>query len=365
MKHNPVNERVKREYFSYLKEAKGRDDRTIDGVAKALALFEASTGWKDFKKFHREQAKAFKRRLGEVNGARTGERLSKATLHSILRHCRDFFAWLAREPGYRSRIAYSDADYFSLSDKDVAIATAKREKLFPALAQVELVLSVMPTVSVTQRRDRALVALAMITGARVGALATFRLRDLNVDQGYVDQDARHVRTKFSKTFRTYFMPVSEAAELIVRNWHAELSASSRGLDAPLFPATIVTLNNNGAFEAGGLSNEGWSGTGAVREAFRRAFKLAGLPYFNPHSLRNMLVHHAMALDLTAEAMKAWSLNLGHSAVMTTFTSYGHVSTQKQGELIRSTRKPKGVTIGGDAIAELEAVLVKMKASAIN
>jgi len=59
-KHNAANERIKREYFRYLKEALGRDQATVDGIAKALARFEDATGAKDFRRFHREQAGAFK-----------------------------------------------------------------------------------------------------------------------------------------------------------------------------------------------------------------------------------------------------------------------------------------------------------------
>ncbi len=39
-KPNAANERIKRQYFGYLAEAKGRDEATIDGVAKSLARFE-------------------------------------------------------------------------------------------------------------------------------------------------------------------------------------------------------------------------------------------------------------------------------------------------------------------------------------
>ena len=60
------------------------------------------------------------------------------------------------------------------------------------------------------------------------------------------------------------------------------------------------------------------------------FTAAGLPYFNPHSFRDMLVHHAMTLDLTPEEMKAWSQNLGHADVLTTFTSYGNVPVAPAG-----------------------------------
>jgi hypothetical protein len=84
-KPNPANERIKREYFAYLREAHGRDEATIDGVAKSLARFEASTKRRDFKRFHRQQAVVFKAKLPEALNTRTGERLSKATVLSALR----------------------------------------------------------------------------------------------------------------------------------------------------------------------------------------------------------------------------------------------------------------------------------------
>ena len=154
-KHNAANERIKRDYFGFLADAKGRDEATIDRVAASLARFEDSTGRKDFKRFHREQAMAFKRKLADAVNARTGEKLSKATVHSTLRDLKAFFEWLAREPGYRSKIAFSDADYFNLSAKDAAIARARREKPFPTLEQVEAVLAAMPGDTALARRDRA------------------------------------------------------------------------------------------------------------------------------------------------------------------------------------------------------------------
>ena len=82
----------------------------------------------------------------------------------------------------------------------------------------------MPAESVLQRRNRAVIAFAVLTGARVAALASFRLGDINVDESFVDQDARHVKTKFSKTFRTFLMPVSDLAMSIAKDWHAEMTA---------------------------------------------------------------------------------------------------------------------------------------------
>jgi integrase len=72
----------------------------------------------------------------------------------------------------------------------------------------------------------------------------------------------------------------------------------------------------------------------VRAIFREACALAGLPYFNPHSLRNTIVQLAYELKLNAEQFKAWSQNLGHENCLTTFSSYGTISPSRQAEIIR-------------------------------
>jgi hypothetical protein len=43
-RNNPANVRIKHAYFHYLREARRRNDASIDGVAKALSRFEESTG---------------------------------------------------------------------------------------------------------------------------------------------------------------------------------------------------------------------------------------------------------------------------------------------------------------------------------
>ncbi len=340
-KHSPANERIKREYFTYLKEAKGRDEATIDGVAKALARFEETTKAREFKRFQKPQAVAFKAKLANAVNARTGERISKATMLSTLRELRTFFFWLAREPGFKSHLAYSDAEYFNLSDKDIAVARARREKHVPTLAQVHHVLSVMPAATVLERRDRALIAFTALTVARVGALSSFRLCHVNLSAGLVEHDARTVRSKFAKTFSTWFFPIGGEALAIFTDWVQELQREHhRGDDDPLFPATEMGLGPDGGFTAVGISRSGWSTTQPINAVFRRAFESAGLSYFNPHSFRDMMVRHAMMLNLSVEEMKAWSQNLGHADVLTTLTSYGQVSSHRQGELIRGLGKPR-------------------------
>ena len=138
--HNPENERIKRAYFTYLAEAKGFSEATLDGVAKAMNRFETYTKFRDFKAFHIEQAKGFKASLAEQMSLRTEDRLSKATLYATLSALKRFFIWLAGQPGYKSRISYSDAEYFNLSAKETRIAKAHREARVPTLEQIRHVI---------------------------------------------------------------------------------------------------------------------------------------------------------------------------------------------------------------------------------
>jgi len=47
-RHNARNERIKRRYFTYLREALGFSEATLDGIAKALHRFETFTAFRDF-----------------------------------------------------------------------------------------------------------------------------------------------------------------------------------------------------------------------------------------------------------------------------------------------------------------------------
>ncbi len=79
-----------------------------------------------------------------------------------------------------------------------------------------------------------------------------------------------------------------------------------------------------------LKPEHWRNAAPIRAIFRQAFTTAGLPYFNPHSLRNALIQFGQELCRTPEDFKAWSQNPGHEGVLTTFRSYGAVGNQAPG-----------------------------------
>jgi len=364
-KHNANNERIKRRYFAFLKEAKRHSEPTVDAAAKALDRFEVYAKHRDFKSFHVEQAIAFKKHLAEQKGQQSGEKLSMATLHATLTQLKKFFLWLADQPRYKSRLQYSDAEYFNLSDKDTRVATAQREQRSPTLEQVKHVIAAMPANTEIERRNRALIAFTLLTGARDSAIASMKLKHVDLVTGNVHQDAREVKTKFSKTFNTFFFPVGDDIREIVVAWVTYLREEKLwGNDDPLFPATHIALGATRQFEVTGLTRNHWSTASPIRAIFRDAFVSAGLPYFNPHSLRNTLAQLGENVCQSPEQFKAWSQNLGHEKVLTTFLHYGAVACQRQGEIIRGLGTPQqAVQSGADVIAE--AVFKKFRDSGVD
>lgn len=360
-KHNPKNERIKRRYFDYLKEAKRMDTSSIDMAAAAITGFEQWANYRDFARFHIEQAKNFKAHLSRAVNEKTGKPLAKATIHSRLMALKAFVFWLAGQPGYKARISYADADYFNPSANDSRIATARREKKVPTIDQIKLVLSNMPTGSDIEKRDRAIIAFTLLTGARDDAVASLRLKHVNLADRSVFQDGREVRTKNRKTFTSYFFPVGDDVEAIVRDWMQHLAETLMfGPDDPLFPATEVSVTNTGLFGAVGLSRKQWRNAAAIRRIFKAAFEGAGLPYSNPHSFRDTLGAMGEQRCKTPEEFKAWSQNLGHEKVMTTFTSYGAVASGRQAEIMGSlnavdTSKTDDETLNRLAIVLMERI----------
>jgi integrase len=263
--------------------------------------------------------------------------LVRATLTQL----RQFFFWLADQPGYKSRIQHSDADYFNLSSKDSRIATAHTSRPVPTLEQVRHAIAVMPNGTEIERGDRALVAFTLVTGARDSAIASLKLKHIDLAGRFVFQDPRDVRTKFSKTITTYFLPVGAETVEIVEAWVRYLREDMLwGNDDPLFPATQVALGKTSQFEPCGLERRHWKTTSPIRTIFREAFEGAGLPYFHPHSLRHTLARLGETLCRTPEEFKAWSQNLGHEKVRTTFDSYGSVTSDRQGEIIQGLATPQ-------------------------
>jgi integrase len=210
----------------------------------------------------------------------------------------------------------------------------------PTLEEVQRVIRAMPFGTAIERRDRTVVAFILLTAGRDGAVVTLKLKHVDVSRQHVRWDAREVATKFRKSFDTYFYPAGDDIREIVEEWVAYLVRElGWGPDDPLIPATKIEVGADGMFRPVGLDRKHWASADPVRKVFKAAFAAVGLPYASPHRVRDTVSMLGQRKHMTAEEMKAWSQNMGHESVSTTLTSYGPVSSHRQGELIRGLRVP--------------------------
>ncbi|NOX94632.1 MAG: site-specific integrase [Alphaproteobacteria bacterium] len=353
-KFHAKNERIKKKYLTWLEDARRKDVKTTTQVAAAISLFERSTRHRDFAAFHFEQARKFKSDLEAAKNERTGKPLSQATIRARLNMVKAFFEWLSDQPGYKSKVDFTDVAYFSPSAKQDRIARAVRETPVPTIDQIRHVVSTASGQSAVEKRDRALIAFTLLTGMRDAAIASLPLGNVNLARREVFQDARVVETKNSKTMTTFFFPVGDEFVQIVEGWVGFLKTELLYAETdPLFPQTAIRPNDDGAFAVTGLKRAYWRDATAIRRIFRERFEAAGLPYFRPHSFRKTLARLAYNLNLNLKEAKAWSQNLGHEKPMTTWTSYGKIDDCQTGEIMAGLAKghnPASESVPPEALA---------------
>lgn len=352
-KHTSNNLRIKRKYLVWLKDAKGLSEKSIDKAAASISVYEQFLNGKDFRAFHVERARGFKRAMSSQKNERSGAILSQSTTNATLRDIKSFFKWLADQPGYKSKITHSDAAYFSAEKKSERATRGGLWKPHPSPQQVRQVLEQMPTETVIQRRDRAFIAFLFLTGSREGAAITIRLHHVDLNANCVHFDGRSVDTKFGKSFTTGFYPFGASVEQVLQSWIIELkNVHFFSSTDPLFPKTKVGLGNNRKFTAIGIAQEPWASPSSAAKIFKAAFANAGFPPFTPHLVRNTIAELARDYCRTPEDYKAWSQNIGHDDALTTLTSYGAVSAGRQMELMarfRQNKPPQQYDDGFDVI----------------
>lgn len=330
---NEKNERIKRAFLTFRKHSQQVSDKTVDREIAALERFDVWNGRKDFSKFHIDWAVGFRSHLDQAKG-QTGKPLAKSTTRAIMATLREFTLWLSQQEGFRRRIKAADANYFRLSLRDEAEARAAPERPAPSMHQAKRALDRMPSATPRQMRDKAIFALLCLTGVRVAALISLKIKHIDLDEKSVTQNPREVATKFGRKVDTFFSKDFTEAEIALSAWIGYLDQVMLcSPDAPLFPTTAIKAQSNTGFTAQGFTCEHWKTTEPVRKIVNLAFDNAGLPAYGPHAFRHMLARHAAKSCESVAELVATSQNLGHTDVLTTLRSYGQISRNDQRRLI--------------------------------
>jgi len=357
------NEKMKRKYFRWLREARGLSESTISAIEKAIGTYEDFTDDEDFGKFGQRKAIRFKEHL--LARKYHGKPLSATTVYHYLRNLKDFLAWLSEQPGYKSKIHLDCVSYLSLEKKLVREATSRRMTKIPSLAYVKNLCESIEVSSNIDMRDRAIIAFLLLSGMRDSAIATLPLGCYDPESHIISQDpSRGVATKFSKCFYSVLLPFDEELVRIVDDWSVYLSNElGFGSGDPLFPRTKIEQIPDGcSFIATGVEARFWSGGGPIRRILLERSKAAGIDYYKPHSFRHAAIQLAMKFCGTAEDIKALSQNFGHENVGTTMMTYGKLRDQDVLEVVRNIdfTPTSSDTDQQEVVAEMERLLKKMK-----
>ncbi len=355
MKLNPKNERIKRKYRIFLKEADGKAGGTIEQIMKAIERYEDFAKRADLATFDQRKAVRFKQHLVE-------SKLAKASILSITTALKRFFGWLSHQPGYKSRIAHNDIEYLNMAASDVRAAKAPADRPVPSLEQVQKAFEAMPDQTSIEMRDRAVFAVLALTGVRDGALITLQLKHLDEQNERLLQNPKEVKTKNAARIDSFLFDLIPGMKDALLGWKRYLVENQLyGPNDPLFPKTAMGQDQNKDFVAVGLTREHWASAQPVCKIVCDAFARVGLPYFNPHQFRHMLTSQAYQRCKTMEHFKAWSQNFGHKSMLTTIVSYGRIDRDKQGAIIRmlgnGANEDDAPMTKGD-LAELKKLLAK-------
>ncbi len=336
------NEQVKREFFTHLRGAKGFTEDSINDYADSLGQWQIFTDNEDFAAFNSERAGAFCNWLAKRTTKTKEGKLKLATRYHYLRRIKEFFAWLADRPGYREKIDKGDVEFLRLPKNDMHVVRAGTTKPMPTLEEVHQVIeSIEPSTEINQR-DRALISFALITGCRISAIISLRMKSFDKERMEIYQSpAEGVRTKNSKTIKSTFYPIGwYDPERYFIEWYEYLQKKGFGPDDPIFPATSSEINGENAHSKENISRKFWSVTSSARKIFEKRCKNASVRYYHPHSYRHLVVSILSKKRLTEEEKRAISLTLGHSDVATTFGSYGYgaMTEERAVDIVRELKR---------------------------
>ncbi|MFD2738036.1 tyrosine-type recombinase/integrase [Sulfitobacter aestuarii] len=337
-----ANDRVLHEWQSYA----GRYDlKTVQAHLYSIRDFESFLGGKPFDKVSPKDAGAYRDhlvKLGQLQKPEGG--LSSSTIRHRVAHLRAFFQWLCHQDGYR-RLSGNIPAYFELPRASRAKTLPRDDRDFLTIEEAESMVRKMPGKTRVERRDRAMVAFAYVSGLRASALASLRLKHVDIEKKEVVQDAREMEAKNGKSFRVYWFARTDVFQDIFLAWLEELLEWGFEPRDAVFPdASNLTERSPELARV-----EPMRTARALQAAFQRATALIDRNC-SPHSARHTLKALGDSLCSSMERRKAWSLNLGHSTERITEAHYAKMSDQHR----------RGIMEGlgaDDLVTEEEATMI--------
>jgi integrase len=173
--------------------------------------------------------------------------------------------------------------------------------------------------NIVERRIRAAACFWFLTGIRIGAFVSLKIKAVDIDNGIIYQYPNlGVRTKNSKYGKTFFLNIPELLEVVkawdneIKKilpedgfWFAPLSPDTKEIDP--YSRTIGDHRNI-----------------IARRNLKNWLEKVGLAYHSPHKFRHGHIQYGMQNAKTIADYKAVSMNVMHSSMDITDEVYSQL-----------------------------------------
>jgi integrase len=306
---------------------------TIDEHLRSLSRMSHFFANKPFEKVTIQDVINFKNELRRLLKVENCEGLSRSTVLHILDRCEAFFQCFKRQPSVGI-----DGDlpgYFNSSRHERTSASGMAKEISLTFDEALRIFQNMPSTSAVELRNKAIVAMFIVTGMRISALISLRGRHVNIHTRWINQDPREVHTKGDKHIRTYCLDLGHGLLSVLADWAKWRELNGFGIDAPFFlPDRFIQPNCIGlGYRSKSVeAAQCWTSEDPVQKVIKDAAEAAGIPrdQVSSHDFRKiihaflskhggMMIHEEVALQL----------NLGHTPVETIRRHYASMQESER------------------------------------
>lgn len=328
-KYFAPNERAKYKYTQHLRRVSKKDGKTILAILKHIRDFEIFINFKSFETYNGDLADKYIQSMIE-------KQLSLSYISNNIRSLKEFFKWLERQRGYRSKIDYNQIDYLNISRNQQNTAKATEYQKSYKFEQIIHTIRNMPWNTEKEKRDKALISLQALCALRTSELRTVKIKNLIEEDGqyFIYVSPKDMKVKFGKTRHVNFISLPDDIIVNVIQWRDYLCSIGFKESDTLFPRIDSRFTQTNLLEQS-LRKKGIQSDTTIRNIFRIAFESAGYKYIRPHNIRKTLARYAE--NQSPAFLNAVRQNLGHNSIDTTLSSYGQQSVAEQRRIIASTK----------------------------
>jgi len=305
-KYCSENEKVIKNYIE-VKRFKFAES-TISQILKAIEKYQEFTSYKDFKQFNIKSVNHYVRHLRD-------SKLSVSTINGYLTSLRNFFEWLCSQTGYKSRIKLDVVELLSINNNELNQLNKSINKDYPTLEQAKTIFSAVKINNDVDRRDKALIATAILTGMRSESLRTLTLGAIDIQKKEIFQSVKTgVKTKFGKDIFSKIFNFDEEMRDCITDWYSYLKEIKLYNNTdPFFPKTKRRQTEDDlAFIFDEIEPDFWQSHSSISKVFKERAKQANIRTFSPHRYRDLAVSLAIEkCNGDFYLIKAVSQHFGH------------------------------------------------------